>query len=155
MVVSLDSELGLGEDALVEQVDPLGLIGRMHAALGAFYTGGEGLDVVRELLAEDVEWHVPGHSPIAGDYHGVEAVLAYFARRRDLAGATFRMFPRETLVGETHVGVITDGGAVIAGAERWWTTLGLYRIRDGRVAACWLLPLDPEAFDSIWSASAT
>ncbi len=29
----------------------------------------------------------------------------------------------------------------------------LYRIRDGRIAACWLLPLDLEAFDSIWSGS--
>jgi len=152
--VPLDSGLVVGEDGLVEKVGLLSLLDRMHAALGAFYTGGE-RKAVRELLTEDVEWHVPGHSPIAGDYHGVEAVLDYFARRRDLASATFRMFPRETLVGETHVGVITDGSAVIAGAERRWTTLGLYRVKDGRVASCWLLPFDPDAFDSIWSASVT
>jgi ketosteroid isomerase-like protein len=133
--------------------EALDLLDRMHAALGAFYAGGE-TDHVRELLTEDVEWHVPGDSPIAGDYHGVDAVLAYFAKRRDLASATFRMQPRETLIGETHVGVITDGSATIAGAERRWTTLGLYEIRDNRVAACWLLPLDPVLFDSIWSGSA-
>jgi hypothetical protein len=137
----------------MERIDLSGLLDRMHAAIGAFYAGGEA-GPVQELLTEDVEWHVPGTSPIAGSYHGVDAVLAYFTRRRDLASATFRMFPRETLFGETHVGVITDGRAVIAGAERSWSTLGLYRITDGRIAACWLLPLDPEAFDSIWSAAA-
>jgi uncharacterized protein len=137
---------------VVERGDALGLLDRMHAALGAFYSGGES-DPVRELLTADVEWHVPGHNPIAGDYYGVEAVLAYFAKRRDLASATLRMHPREALVGEGHVGVITDGSAMIAGSERHWTTLGLYRIRDSRVAACWLLPLDAAEFDSIWSAT--
>lgn len=134
----------------VERGDPQGLLDRMHAAIGAFYAGGDA-GPVRALLAEDVEWHVPGSSPIAGTHHGVDGVLAYFAKRRDLASATFRMFPRETLVGENHVGVITDGRAVIGGTERSWSTLGLYRIADGRIAACWLLPLDPGEFDSIWS----
>jgi hypothetical protein len=98
------------------------------------------------------EWHVPGHSSIAGDYYGAEAVLDYFTRRRDFAGNTFRMHPREVLVGELHVAVITDGSAMIEGAQREWSTLGLYRIRHGRIAACWLLPLDAEDFDSIWSS---
>ena len=40
-------------------------------------------DPLRELLAPDVEWHVPGASPIAGDHVGVDAVLDYMTRRRD------------------------------------------------------------------------
>jgi hypothetical protein len=46
---------------------------------------------------------------------------------------------------------VTDGTATIGGVERRWSTVGLYRLRDGRVARCWLLPLDPKAFDAIWS----
>jgi len=56
------------------------------------------------------------------------------------------------LVGHNHIAVLTDGTAVIAGTERRWATVGLYRIEDARVAECWLLPLDPAAFDAIWSA---
>ena len=49
------------------------------------YAGGE-FGPVEELLAEDIVWHVPGTSPIAGDYRGREAVMEYFRTRRMLAG---------------------------------------------------------------------
>ena len=32
-----------------------------------------------------------------------------------------------------------------------WSTVGLYDTRDGRIAVCWLLPLDATEFDAIWS----
>ena len=35
--------------------------------------------------------------------------------------------------------------------ERRWSTVGLYEVADERIAACWLLPLDPRGFDTIWS----
>jgi hypothetical protein len=103
------------------------------------------------LLASDVAWHVPGSNAIAGDYHGVDEVIGCFTRMRNLAAGTFRMTPRDTLVsGSEHVGVLTDGTATIGGIERRWSTLGLYRISRGRIAECWLLPLDPVAFDEVW-----
>ena len=126
------------------------VLARLHAAQGEFYAGGDDA-ALREVLSESIEWHVPGENAIAGDYRGIDAVLAYFARRRDLATRTFRMHSREALTGEgDHVAVLTDGTATIGGAERHWSTVGLYRIADGRVTACWLLPLDPVAFDAIW-----
>jgi ketosteroid isomerase-like protein len=129
----------------------LDLLHRLHAAQTALYTG-EDQGAVRELLTDDVEWHVPGRNAIAGDYHGLQAVLGYFARRRDLADRSFRLHPRDVLVGEGDlVAALTDGTATIAGAERAWSTVGLYRVRDERIAACWLLPLDPVAFDEIWA----
>jgi ketosteroid isomerase-like protein len=135
----------------VERETALELLARLHAAQGEFYLGGKG-GPVRELLAEDVVWRIPGRNAIAGEYRGVDAVMDYFARRRDLAERSFRLHPGEVLVGDAdHVGVLTDGTATIDGVERRWSTLGLYRIREGRIAACWLLPLDPEAFDEIWA----
>jgi ketosteroid isomerase-like protein len=126
-------------------------IDRFHEALHKFYAGGESAPL-RKLLEEDVEWHVPGASAIAGDYRGIEAVLEYFDKRRELSGQTFRMSPREVLAGDEHVAVITDGTVTLDGLERSWATVGLYRLRGDRIAACWLLPLDPVAFDAIWSS---
>ena len=127
------------------------MLHRLHEAQGAFYAGGPA-EPLLALLTDDICWSVPGENVIAGDYHGIEAVMAYFARRRDLADRTFRMHPGEVLSGEgDHVAVLTDGTALIAGRERTWSTVGLYRLRDGRVAACWLLPLDANAFDAAWS----
>jgi uncharacterized protein len=123
---------------------------RLHAAQGAFYAGGAA-DELRTLLAPDIVWHVPGSNAIAGVYEGIDAVLDYFAHRRDLAGRTFRMHPGELLVGDDdHVAVLTDGTAVIDGDEHRWSTVGLYRLRGEQIAACWLLPLDAAAFDRIW-----
>ena len=115
------------------------------------YAGG-GSGTVRALLTEDVEGHVPGESAIAGDYRGIEEVISYFQRRRALAANTLRLHPGETLVGDSHVAVLTDGTAVLAGLEQRWSTLGLYRLRGERIAACWLLALDLPAFNRVWKA---
>ena len=126
-------------------------IDRLHAALYEFYAGGESAPL-RDLLTDDVEWHVPGASAIAGDYRGIEAVLEYFRKRRELSGRTFRMAPREVLVWEDHVAVITLGTVTIDGLEHSWSTVGFYRLRGDRISECWLVPLDPAAFDAIWSS---
>jgi len=128
------------------------LLSRLHAAQGEFYSGGAS-EPIRALLAPDITWHVPGDNAIAGDYRGIEEVMAYFARRRDLATGSFRMHPGELLVGEgDHVASLTDGTATIDGVEHHWSTVGLYRFRgDDLLAECWLLPLDTSAFDAIWT----
>jgi uncharacterized protein len=127
------------------------LLARLHEAQGAFYAGGDD-GPLRQLLTDDIAWHVPGDNAIAGTYEGIDAVLAYFARRRDLASNTFRMHPGDLLAGDgDHVAVLTDGTATIDGTEHRWSTVGLYRLRGDRIAACWLLPLDPIAFDRIWA----
>ena len=131
--------------------DPRAVLDRLHSAQGALYVGGDP-EPVRAVLTDDVVWHVPGRNAIAGEYRGVDSVMDYFRRRRDLAGRTFRLHPGELLVGDgEHVAMLTDGTAVIGGVERSWSTVGLYRLRGERIAACWLLPLDPAAFDEIWA----
>jgi len=73
---------------------------------------------VRDVLTDDIAWHVPGTNAIAGDYHGIDSVLDYFTRRRDLANRTFRMHPRDILTGSGDaVAALTDGTATIDGVE--------------------------------------
>ena len=128
------------------------LLSRLHAAQNAMYAGGD-LEPVRALLTSDVEWAIPGENAISGRYRGVEEVLGYFDRRRRLAANTLRLHPGELLVGDgEHLAALTHGSATIGGVEHRWSTVGLYRVRDQRIAACWLLPLDPAAFDRVWTA---
>jgi ketosteroid isomerase-like protein len=135
----------------VDRAQAEAVLARLHAAQAAFYAG-EDATAVRAALTDDIAWHVPGTNAIAGDHRGIEAVLNYFARRRDLANKTFRMHPRDILTGDGDtVAALTDGTATIDGVDQAWSTVGLYRVRDDRIAECWLLPLDPAAFDAIWS----
>lgn len=133
--------------------DAIALLDALHAAQNEFYSGGSDAGL-RRLLTPDIVWTVPGDSPIAGVYRGIDDVFAYFARRRDLASGTFRMHRRDVLVGETRrVAALTDGTATLDGREHEWSTVGLYDItEDGRIRACWLLPLDQRAFDAVWSS---
>ena len=128
------------------------MLDRLHAAQNAFYSGGDD-QKLRALLDPDIIWTVPGSSPIAGRYHGIDEVFAYFAHRRDRAAGTFRMHRRDVLAGEgARIAALTDGTASIAGAQHTWSTVGLYETVDARrISACWLLPLDQAAFDAIWS----
>jgi hypothetical protein len=126
------------------------LLRRWHEAQGAFYAGGEEAPLL-PLLANEITWSVPGTNAIAGQYHGIDEVLAYFRRRRELARHSMRMYPGDVLVGEgDHVAVLTDGTAVLGGVEHRWSTVGLYRFAGELLAACWLLPLDQRSFDAIW-----
>jgi YbgC/YbaW family acyl-CoA thioester hydrolase len=137
----------------VDETEAAAVLGRLHAAQNDFYGGG-GDAALREVLTPDIAWHVPGHNAIAGDHGGIEAVLAYFAKRRDLAAGTFRLRPRDLLTGHGEwVAALTDGVADVGGREAGWSTVGLYRLRGGKVAECRLLPFDPEVFDAVWSGA--
>ena len=127
------------------------LVDRLHAAQNEYYSGGSSAELER-LLAPGITWTVPGDNRIAGTYRGLEEVLGYFRRRRDLAGRTFRLERRDVLTGDgPRVAALTDGVASVGDRDRRWSTVGLYELADGRVSACWLLPLDQGAFDAIWS----
>jgi len=116
------------------------------------YAGGE-LGPVTDLLAPDVVWHVPGTNPIAGDYRGRDAVLGYFRLRRELAGGAIRV----TTAGEAHhdeaLVQLADGRASLGGEDVVWRTAGVYRVASGTIAEAWLVPLDSEHFDRVWSAT--
>jgi uncharacterized protein len=128
------------------------LILDFHDRQNRFYAGGE-QGPVSAMLTDDVTWHVPGHSAIAGDYRGRDEVLRYFARRRELADATFRIDVRGVLADDERV-VILAGGEVEYGGETFaWGTVAIFRVADGRIAECWVVPHDQRAFDRIWSSA--
>lgn len=129
----------------------VGLVAELHRRQAEMYRGGP-IGPVAELLAEDIVWRVPGGSPIAGEHRGVDAVLAYFAKRRELARATMRMHPGEVLADEEAVVQLVDGTARFGDEKVRWRTVGVYRVEEGRIREVWLVPLDLERFDEIWAA---
>ena len=93
------------------------------------YAGGDPA-AVEPFLAEDVIWHVPGSSPIAGDFRGREAVLGYFHRRRSLAGGTIRI--TELVQPHHNDGVVrlTEGHAWLGDSDVRWRAAGVYRVNE-------------------------
>ena len=106
------------------------------------------------MLAEDVAWHVPGPSAIAGDYGGRDEVLGYFLTRRELARATFRIHVRGVLADDERAVIFAGEQVERHGETSAWETVGVFRIADGKIAECWVLPYDQYSFDKIWSPAA-
>jgi ketosteroid isomerase-like protein len=127
------------------------LLGAFYQAQAALYAGGDDTTSLRGLLADDIAWHVPGRSPIAGHYHGHAEVLGYFAARRAHAKSTFRVLPRAILADDQRAVQLADGQLERDGQLRSWQTVGVFRIADGRIAECWLVPFDQYLFDELWS----
>jgi PPOX class probable F420-dependent enzyme len=127
------------------------LLEAFYQAQAAFYAGGDDTTVLRGLLADDIVWHVPGRSPIASHYHGHQEVLGYFAARRAHAKATFQVQPRAILADDERAVQLADGQLERDGQLRTWQTVGVFRIVDGKIAECWLVPFDQYLFDELWS----
>jgi uncharacterized protein len=130
---------------------PHELVDELHRRQAEMYAGGS-TDSVAELLADDIVWHVPGASPIAGNHRGHGGVIEYFKIRRRVADNSMRLHPGEMLTEEDLVVQRVDGTAVIGGESVRWRAVGIYRRQAGRVAEVWLVPLDLQKFDRVWEA---
>jgi len=144
------AQLRLGVVGEGLEIEPTEALQRFYAEQGRYYAGGE-VEPLSERLTQDVVWHVPGSNAIAGTYRGRAAVLAYFARRRALSNASFRVTPGQIMSSGQLLAQFAHGEAELSGQQVSWDTVGVFRIRAGQVAECWLVPFDQEQFDDLWS----
>lgn len=131
--------------------DPVSVVRRFHAAQARLYAGEELPDELAELLSDDVVWHVPGVSAIAGEHRGVAGVLSYMEERRRIMDNTFRVSVHGAALIADRVVQLAGGSATREGRSVHWETVGVFRVAGGRIAECWLIPFDQRVFDEIWT----
>ena len=122
---------------------------RMRDGYDAFAKGD--LPALRELLTEDVVWHVPGHTSLAGDYEGIDDVLVFFVRVMEVTNGSFRVEPLTLLAddgyGQAPVSITAHRG------DRHLDVMNLQvsRLRDCRVAEFWDTTTDPDATEAFYA----
>ncbi len=118
----------------------------LYDALGAGDFGA-----VLGYLSDDVIGHVPGNSPVAGDYVGKEAVAGYVGQLAERSGGTIRFQPRTVLVaGDRGVGLLRDL-AERDGKSLAMDNVHVWRMGDGTLDEIWIYPGDQYAWDDFWS----
>lgn len=97
-------------------------------ALFAAYAAKD-VAAVRDVMADDIAWTIPGHHPLAGTKRGIEEVLAFFDQ---LARANFQAQPL----------VIAEHGDYVVDHHRGWSDQAggldltwclVFRFEDGRI----------------------
>jgi ketosteroid isomerase-like protein len=124
----------------------LAVLRKVYDALGSGDFG-----TLMGLLSDDIKAHLPGRSPLAGDYAGKEAVGGYVARLAELSGGTLRFEPHAVVAtGEHGVGLVRDlaerGDRVLA-----MDNVHVWHVTDGAPNEIWIFPGDLYAWDEFWS----
>jgi ketosteroid isomerase-like protein len=106
----------------------------------------------RESIARDIVWHVPGHNPVSGDYHGFEEYTRLMPSR--MAPLTRWDFTLEAVMVNGNMVMTT----IRLKGERRGKVIDvkgghLMRVSDdGRVVEGWGFTDDQDALDEFFSA---
>ena len=103
------------------------------------------------ILDPDIHWHIPGRSPLSGDYTGHDEVIAFFTKTQQLAAGTFAIEIDEMLAGTQRVVALCTVSAQRNG--RQWSTpeVHVWRVADGRAVEFREYQGDQQAEDEFWS----
>src|SRR5690349_17511239 len=110
------------------------------------------IPTVLEIFDPGITWHVPGRSPISGEFKGHDGVLDFFGRCQELSDGTLRIDVDETLADGERVVVLCTVSAQRRG--RFWSSpeVQVWRVIDGRAVEFREFQGDQESEDAFWSA---
>jgi uncharacterized protein len=64
------------------------------------------MSTVFGILDKGIKWHVPGQSPLSGDYRGHDEVMGFFKKCMDLSQGTLRIDLRDIAATESSIFVL-------------------------------------------------
>jgi uncharacterized protein len=88
--------------------------------------------VVFQLLGADITWHVPGTSPLSGDYTGHEQVGGFFAATMELSAGTFSIDITDILARGDRVVVLCTVAAERLGQSWSSPEVHVWRVTGGQ-----------------------
>jgi ketosteroid isomerase-like protein len=125
-------------------------VATMKRAYDAFNTGD--LATLTEIFDEGAVWHLPGRSSFAQDYHGRDAILAYFGQLAEQTGGTFRADLQNFLADDdVHVVGFQRSTGDRDGKHLDVTNCILFELKDGRITDGREHFHDLYAWDEFWS----
>jgi ketosteroid isomerase-like protein len=120
-------------------------------------TGYEGfasgnVAAVFAIFAEDVAFHIPGHSPISGDYTGQEEVGGFLQSLGERSNGTFKIDVRDILDNgdDTVVALVTHVARRDA-AELAMPAVHVWQVKDGKATSHQSFVADDHESDAFWS----
>jgi hypothetical protein len=110
------------------------------------------MKTLTELFHENASWHMPGRSPIAGDYVGRNAVFAQFGHYGGDTGGTFKAVLKSIATSDDgRVVGIHHNTAKKGGKQLDVDCCIVFEIKDGQIFDGKEYFYDLKALDEFWS----
>jgi ketosteroid isomerase-like protein len=121
----------------------------LRHAYEAFAAGD--VPTVLETCSDEITWHVPGRSPLSGDYKGHDEVVGFFGKSMELSGGTLRVEVDEILAAGARVIALTTVSAERNG-RRWSSPeVHVWRVVEGKAVEFREYQGDQQTEDEFWS----
>jgi uncharacterized protein len=106
---------------------------------------------VLEILDPNIHWHVPGRSPLSGDYKGHDEVIGFFTKTQELAAGTFSIEIDDMLSRGQQVVVLCNVSA--QRHDQNWSSpeVHVWRVVNGQAMEFREYQGDQQAEDEFWS----
>ena len=111
------------------------------------------LDLLRVVMSENVVWHEPGRSGLAGDYKGPEAVLGFLGQLRERSGGTFEVEVVDVLSEPERALVLQRETATRNGKTLDVVVAVDFEIHHGQITEVTVYQADTYQFDEFWEDS--
>ena len=121
----------------------------MRKGYGAYETGD--LDLLRDLFAPDIKWHVGGRSPLAGEYNGIDEVFGFFGKILEMTGGQTKLELHDVLANDEHAVALVTATNGRNGKTRTSNDVHVFHLKDGRVTEFWDAPIDRYGDDEFFS----
>lgn len=122
----------------------------MQSGYDAFASGD--VPAVLAILAEDIDFRIPGDNLVAGTYTGHDEVVGFFQKLGELSNGTFNVTVRELFDNGTGtvVALCTLGGER-NGQSPNFDTVQVWRFADGKATSFREFNDDQAGLDAFWS----
>ena len=98
-----------------------------------------------------IAWHVPGHSPLSGDYRGHDQIGGFFQRTIELSGGVFSIDVHNVLAEGDLVVVLATVNAQRSGVTASFAEVHVWRLKNGKVTEFREYQGDEQREDRFWS----
>lgn len=108
------------------------------------------MPTVLDLFDEDITWHVPGRSPLSGDYRGREGVAGFFTKAMQMSDGTLKVAADEVVADGDRVIVLSTVSARRNGRELSAPEVHCWRLVDGKAVEFREFQGDQQSEDEFW-----
>lgn len=98
-----------------------------------------------------ITWHVPGHSPLSGDYTGHDQVGGFFQRTMELSGGAFSMDVHNVLAEDDLVVALVTVNAERNGLSASFPEIHVWQMKNGKATDFREYQGDEQREDQFWS----